>query len=319
MSLYFDLEDLESFDHLSVDDDGTQNEFEKVESSDANQTEKERIVGINATHNANNALILKLPHEILSYILKWVISSHLDVISLGQWALVCKDFYSLSQESDLWHSMCQKIWGEKVIRKPYSSWQSLFLCKPHIHVHGVYISRNSYVRAGDGSSFRYKPYLYVEYFRILRFFHNGEVMMLTTPQDPREVVHKLEHKNKKVQGLLLGRYVLQEVQDQNSTAIITASLRPFYIPKDITRQTNRNRRGNRTAPEAINEYQLELELTSTSSKKRFNKLTWVHHSCCTSYPGVVEKRVSTYDITRQYPALYFNRIKTFTAESLYPL
>lgn len=315
------FESLDNFDRLNIDDCDIESVTEEREVSDVDQVEKERIVALNAAHNANNATILKLPHEVLIYILKWVISSNMDVHSLGQWSQVCKYFYTVSQESDLWHAMCQKIWGEKVLRKPYVTWKSLFLSKPHLHIHGVYISRTSYIRAGDGSiSFTYKPYLCVEYFRILRFLNNKELMMLTTPQDPREVVHKLEYKNKKVQGLMLGRYTIREDLNQNNTATITASLQPFYVPKDSTRQqTGRNRRGSRNAPKVVNEYQLELQLSSTSSRKKYNKLSWIHHSCRTSYPELGQENICEYDVTRQYPALYFNRIKTYTAESHSPL
>lgn len=299
----------------SDDDD----EVTAKDSSSTNEAiERTRIAKVNFEHNAKN-LFLSLPRDVLLNIMKWIVSSRLDMVSLARVSQVCKEFYNLSQDPSLWHAMCQKIWGSTVLRKPYLTWKDHFTSRPHVHIHGVYISKTSYIRSGDASmSFTSRPYYLVEYYRILRFFPNGEVLMLTTPQEPRDVVHKLESKSKKVQGLLLGRYALRE--DQNC-GILHAKLTNYYVPKDSMRvQQSKSRRQNRTEPsKPINEYTVEMELTSTSSRRRFNKLTWNHHSCCTRYEKSESQNICVFDLTNQYPALYFHGVKSFTAESGKPV
>lgn len=58
---------------------------------------------------------------------------------------------------------------------------------------GVYISKASYARAGEQSLDNfYRPWHLVEYYRYFRFFANGSVLFLTTPEDPKSVVYKLK-------------------------------------------------------------------------------------------------------------------------------
>lgn len=283
---------------------------------------KLQIVASNIQHNTNNAAILKLPREILAYILRWLVSDKLDVVALYNWSLVCKEFHSLSEDEILWHAVCQRIWGGQVNKRSCLTWKDLYLHRPHVHTHGVYVSRTTYVRAGDSASAFYKPYYYVEYFRILRFLPGGEILMLTTPEDPREVVHKLTTKTKKVQGLLFGNYSIhsEEAGKKGQTAVVTATLETCYVPKEVVSSRNaRARRQAASAPKISNVYNLELQLLSTSSNRRFNKLVWLHHSCCTRYGDSPNVSTNIYDISRQYPALYFNQTRCFNALSQRPL
>ena len=61
------------------------------------------------------------------------------------------------------------------------------LCK------GVYISKASYAREGEKSLDNfYRPWHLVEYYRYLRFFSNGTMLFLTTPEEPKQIVSKLK-------------------------------------------------------------------------------------------------------------------------------
>lgn len=282
--------------------------------------ESKRMAAINSQYNKKNPIVLQLPRDILTQILKWVVSSRLDVVSLANLSLVCKDFFVLSRDPSIWHLMCQRIWGPKVLRKPYRSWQDHFTSRPHVHIHGVYISKTSYIRSGsgDGVLMSSKPYYVVEYYRIMRFFPNGEVLMLTTPEEPRQVVHLLEHKNKRVQALLYGKYTLREGEQDS---IITAKLTSYYTPKDkMVAQSHRYRRQNQNnPPKHVNEFNVELKLVSTSSQRKFNKLIWIHHSCCTKYEKLGTESTCVFNLNEQYPALYFNRVGSFSTQSHEPL
>lgn len=75
----------------------------------------------------------------------------------------------------------------------YSDWRSMYLQRPRINFDGVYISKSSYARAGERSLDNfYQPWHLVEYYRYLRFFADGSVLFLTSPDEPKIVVSKLK-------------------------------------------------------------------------------------------------------------------------------
>ncbi len=49
-----------------------------------------------------------LPVEVMTYILKWVVSSELDVVSLENVARVCRGFYLCARDEELWRLVCQR-------------------------------------------------------------------------------------------------------------------------------------------------------------------------------------------------------------------
>lgn len=56
----------------------------------------------------NNLHISDLPPEILINILRWVVSSQLDMRSLEQFSAVCKGFYVYGRDEELWRLACVK-------------------------------------------------------------------------------------------------------------------------------------------------------------------------------------------------------------------
>lgn len=54
----------------------------------------------------------------------------------------------------------------------------------------------------------YRPYHIVEYFRYIRFFPEGQVLMLTTPDNPYTAIPNLRSRASAVQGLMIGYYKL---------------------------------------------------------------------------------------------------------------
>lgn len=52
--------------------------------------------------------ISELPPEILLYILRWVVSAQLDMLSLEQCASVCKGLYLCARDDELWRLACAK-------------------------------------------------------------------------------------------------------------------------------------------------------------------------------------------------------------------
>jgi F-box protein 9 len=69
----------------------------------------------------------------------------------------------------------------------------MFFERARLNFDGVYISKTAYARAGEQSLDNfYRPWHLVEYFRYFRFFSDGNVVFLTTPDEPKSTVSKLK-------------------------------------------------------------------------------------------------------------------------------
>ena len=55
--------------------------------------------------------ISSLPMELIIYILKWVVSTELDLKSLENFSQVCRGFFVASRASDIWRLVCVQTWG----------------------------------------------------------------------------------------------------------------------------------------------------------------------------------------------------------------
>ena len=177
--------------------------FAKMETSDQ--------VLIKPEFETNMTHIGMLPSEVLNFILKWVISSDLDCKSLENCSEVCRGFYLASRDEEIWRLICLKIWGPAVATSNYfPTWREMFLSKPRVHFSGCYTSKMSYIRAGE-KGFQdqeaYKPWHVVEYFRFLRFFPGGQVVMVTSADDEAIVAKQLNTKTgSNLQGAMFGDY-----------------------------------------------------------------------------------------------------------------
>ncbi|XP_036405051.1 F-box only protein 9 isoform X4 [Megalops cyprinoides] len=141
--------------------------------------------------------ISALPTEVLMYIFRWVVSSELDLRALEQLSLVCRGFYICARDPEIWRSACLRVWGRSCTKMvPFKSWREMFLERPRVRFDGVYISKTTYIRQGEESlDGFYRAWHQVEYYRYLRFFPDGQVMMLTTPEDPLITVPRLRSRN----------------------------------------------------------------------------------------------------------------------------
>uniref|UniRef100_A0A672K0M2 F-box only protein 9 n=1 Tax=Sinocyclocheilus grahami TaxID=75366 RepID=A0A672K0M2_SINGR len=156
--------------------------------------------------------ISALPFEVLMYIFRWVVSCDLDLRALEQLSLVCRGFYICARDPEIWRSACLRVWGRSCTKMlPFSSWREMFLEKPRVRFDGVYISKTSYIRQGEESlDGFYRAWHQVEYYRYLRFFPDGQVMMLTTPEDPLVTVPRLRSKNSRYAAPLIGKLPLSK-------------------------------------------------------------------------------------------------------------
>ncbi|KAJ8264701.1 hypothetical protein GJAV_G00152750 [Gymnothorax javanicus] len=233
--------------------------------------------------------ISALPTEVLMYIFRWVVSSELDLRALEQLSLVCRGFYICARDPEIWRSACLRVWGRGCTKMmPFSSWREMFLERPRVRFDGVYISKTTYIRQGEESlDGFYRAWHQVDYYRYLRFFSDGQVMMLTTPEDPLTVIPRLRSRNLRLDA---------KVADYQKNK--------FY------------RRSS--GPDSDRSFHVGLQLCSGGSQ-RFNKLVWIHHSCHITYRSTGETVITAFNVDKTYTPLFFARVKSYTAFSEKPL
>eukprot|EP00069_Balaena_mysticetus_P021502 bmy_03094T0 len=267
--------------------------------------------------------ISALPMEVLMYIFRWVVSSDLDLRSLEQ---LSQSGFNISnsyifktecfQDPEIWRLACLKVWGRSCIKLvAYTSWREMFLERPRVRFDGVYISKTTYIRQGEQSlDGFYRAWHQVEYYRYIRFFPDGHVMMLTTPEEPQSIVPRLRTRNTRTDAILLGHYRLSQDIDNQTKVFAVITKKKEEKPLDY------KYRYFRRVPvqEADQNFHVGLQLCS-SGHQRFNKLIWIHHSCHITYKSTGETAVTAFEIDKMYTPLLFARVRSYTAFSERPL
>ncbi|XP_066553332.1 F-box only protein 9 isoform X2 [Amia ocellicauda] len=260
--------------------------------------------------------ISALPLEVLMYIFHWVVSSDLDLRALEQLSLVCRGFYICARDPEIWRSACLRVWGRSCTKLvPFNSWREMFLERPRVRFDGVYISKTTYIRQGEESlDGFYRAWHQVEYYRYLRFFPDGQMMMLTTPEDPLITVPRLRSRNVRMESVLFGHYRLSQDTDNQTKVFAVVSKRKEEVPEY---QKNRYYRRS-PVQDSDHSFHVGLQLSS-GGRQQFNKLMWIHHSCHITYRSTGETVVTAFDIDKTYTPLFFARVKSYTAFSEKPL
>lgn len=76
-----------------------------IENGNGNLFNRDTAPGVILTDGLH---ISCLPLEIILYILRWVVSSNLDLRSLEQCSIVCKGFYLCARDPEIWRLACFK-------------------------------------------------------------------------------------------------------------------------------------------------------------------------------------------------------------------
>ncbi|XP_059612320.1 F-box only protein 9 [Phlebotomus argentipes] len=253
-----------------------------------------------------------LPIEIILYIFKWVISRDLDVRMLEQLSVVCRGFYICARDPELWRLACSRIWGVSVGSPKgmgYISWREMYQERHRVNFHGCYISKTSYLRYGE-NSFQdqfYRPVHLIEYYRYIRFFPEGRVLMLTTPDEPINCVGKLKSRTPQKKEVLAGEYELHgetvmivlKRSGQRRQKIQSKRHPNFYVDNDA------------------NTFYLEMRILTTA-KRRFCQLEWKQYSVI-QFRNKTEFTTDFELLPNQYPPLRFSRVKSYHSESDAPL
>ena len=95
----------------------------------------------------------------------------------------------------------------------FPNWREMFILRPRLQFNGCYISKTTYVRAGENSfqdANSYQPWHLINYYRYVRFFSDRSAIMLTTAESPMSVLGYLKrHNTSRLPALLHGHYTMQ--------------------------------------------------------------------------------------------------------------
>lgn len=120
------------------------------------------------TNAAKKSLHLgDLPGEVIAKIVEHVVLPDLDMTSLERLGMACKAMFLYARDPLIWRLACQRVWGPQCTPSDYSgSWRQMYINRPRPRFDGVYVSKNTYVRAGEKElNTFYAPCHVVEYVR----------------------------------------------------------------------------------------------------------------------------------------------------------
>ena len=251
--------------------------------------------------------ISALPVEVLLLILKYVVSNDLDMKSLERFGRVCKGFFLLSRDTEIWKLACYKVWKNNVspATDDSLSWREVFINRCRVLFDGCYICKINYQRLGE-NSFQdqfYRPVQIVEYFRLIRFFADGTLLMMTSADELQVSVNRLKTPKLAMQSreILKGNYHYQD----NHVLIV--------IKKASTNVSQKYKRKNVENDNNYLTFFMELEI-GNSPKRNFTKLSWKNYSV--SQLSNNQEISSDYDLrsSAKYPPFFFSHVKSYHTE-----
>ncbi|KAI9350098.1 hypothetical protein BDR26DRAFT_851856 [Obelidium mucronatum] len=145
-------------------------------------------------------VIAIFPSELITHIIRW--SLVLDFSSLEQIASTCRYFQHQTLTAGLWRWLCHKYYARpaysynsvaistQLAERYRNCWLTMWSEKPRVSFEGLYISRVNYIRQGYAESYQ-NPYLIVTYFRYLRLFRDGSMLIWTTTVEPTQALADL--------------------------------------------------------------------------------------------------------------------------------
>jgi len=266
---------------------------------------------------SNAVHIGQLPCEVLNYIMKWVVSSELDLKSLESSSQVCRGFYIAARDEEIWKLVCFRMWGSSLDNNFYASWREMFFTKPRIHFNGCYVSKMRYLREGERGfqdQETYKAWHIVEYNRYLRFFPGGQVIMALSSDDEAIIAKQLNSKSGglNIPGAMMGRYKISD------NVLICVLHKPKAVPKKTT--TRHKRRGRKEIDSSYEVPDQDFHLEFYISGSKWSMLEWKHFDLVSKYSNGNEN-VDNFQIRDQnkYPSVRFKYVGSYQFESLAPL
>ncbi|CAI9115373.1 OLC1v1016265C2 [Oldenlandia corymbosa var. corymbosa] len=172
-----------------------------------------------------------LIHRCLPDELIFEIFSKMTPYTLGRAACVCRKWRYTIRNPAFWRNACLKAWqiagvaeNYKTLQSKYDgSWRRMWLCRPRVRTDGLYVSRNTYIRAGVAEWKMTKPVHIVCYYRYLRFYPSGRFLYKNSSQKVKDVAKGMNFRAPR-HDLYAGSYTLSE--DKVEAAFLYPGLRP---------------------------------------------------------------------------------------------
>ncbi|KAK6132304.1 hypothetical protein DH2020_033928 [Rehmannia glutinosa] len=185
-----------------------------------------------------------LPDELLLEIF-----SKMTPYTLGRAACVCRKWRYTIRNPVFWRNACLRAWqlngvveNYKILQSEYhGSWRKMWLLRPRLRTDGLYVSRNTYIRAGVAEwkitnpvhivCFSLISVLLVPhsvcYFRYLRFYPSGRFLYKNSSAKVKDVVKYMNFRASKADCVFSGQYTLSE--DKVEAALLYPGLRPTVL------------------------------------------------------------------------------------------
>jgi len=270
---------------------------------------------IQSEFNSQSKHIGELPVELLNYILKWVVSKELDLRSLESCSEVCRGFYLAARDQEIWRQVCIRVFGASVLqaRPDETPWRDYYLSRSRILFHGCYVSKMTYIREGE-RSFQdhesYRAWHMVEYFRLIRFFPGGRMLMCISAEDPGLTAKMMNNKNFcSVQGSMFGEY---RIQDNLLVCVLHKTSVKKIIPK-----FRKKRRDAGMIYNDVPDQDFLIEFVIKGSRSR--TLQWKAYNIVSKYSSGNERNNSISLNDSNYPRLKFASVGSYHFESTSPL
>jgi len=213
----------------------------------------------------------------------------------------------------LWRDVCLSTWGISCQSfTPYKSWREMFIERPHLHFHGLYMNKVELFRQGEATLEKfYPPWMKVIYYRYLRFFSDGTMLMHTSAADPITTIPLLKNPKAHVDGMCKGMY---RIKDNQISCILKRVKRREGSGQQHRRKTRRAEQ--QTEPETT--FYIDLSLHGYKSQPNV-MLKWEKYSISVYY-SIENETTNELSLTdKEFPACKFARVKSYTAESDTPL
>lgn len=243
----------------------------------------------------------KLPDEIVFRILVELVSLvSNDIAAIYRFGEVCRRAYLTIHDDECWRLVAQRLWGRAGnSRLKYKTFQDMCIHRPRSLCHGIYISVYQYRRIGEQAMERgqYTPHHLVVYYRYLRFFPDGTVVSVVSPDHPNVMVPKLKHPGDVAlqENLFTGTYALSEASDGHVLISLTKELDKFIGSKD----------------NLVSQQKMSMTLEIQRWRKNHSgKLIWKDFTSHTIRP---QGTISTQFDLANYLPFSFSRVRTLAA------
>lgn len=140
---------------------------------------------------------LSLPSEVLQAIFARLEPEHLSAA-----AQVCQKWLCHAYDPSLWRRIAHLTWPseshahlERMLYE-YKTWRKLATQRPRLRTNAIYVTRHQFAKTTSRAAATepLAPVFLVTYYRFLRFYTDGAVVALTTPEPP-DVSYKRVRRN----------------------------------------------------------------------------------------------------------------------------